>query len=37
MSYVFDHKVFLRWDLFQKESPGSSERSLLKSLEQFST
>ena len=37
MSYVFDHKVFLHWDLFQKECPGSSERSLLKSLERFST
>ena len=36
MIYVFDPEVFLHWDLFQKESPGSSERSFLKSLEQFS-
>ena len=36
MCYVFDPDVFLHWDLFQKESPGSSERSFLKSLEQFS-
>lgn len=35
MSFVFDPKVFLHWDLFQKESPGSSDRSLLKSLEHF--
>ena len=27
MSYVFDPEVVLHWDLFQKESPGSSERS----------
>ena len=27
MSYVFDPEVFLHWDLFQKESPGSSEGS----------
>lgn len=37
MTYVFDPEVFLHWDLFQKESPGSSERSFLKSLEQFSS
>ena len=24
MSYVFDPEVVLHWDLFQKESPGSS-------------
>lgn len=36
MTYVFDPEVFLHWDLFQKESPGCSERSYLKSLEQFS-
>lgn len=34
--HVFDPSLFLHWDLFQKESPGSSERSFLKSLEQFS-
>lgn len=27
MSYVFDPEVVLHWDLFQKESPGSSGRS----------
>lgn len=36
MTYVFDPEVFLHWDLFQKESPGCSERSYLTSLEQFS-
>lgn len=34
-TYVFNPSLFLHWDLFQKESPGSSERSFLKSLEQF--
>ena len=37
ISYEFDHEVFFHWDLSLKESPESSERSLLKSLEQFST
>ena len=27
MSYVFVYEVFLNWELFQKESPGSSEVS----------
>lgn len=36
MVYVFDPELFLHWDFFQKENPGSSERSFLKSLEQFS-
>ena len=35
MTYVFDPEFFLHWDLFQ-ESPGCSERSYLKSLEQYS-
>ena len=30
MSYVFDPEVVLHWDLFQKESPGSSDRSFEK-------
>lgn len=33
---MFLIEVFLHWDLFQKESPGCSERSYLTSLEQFS-
>ena len=28
MNYVFDPKFFSHWGLYQKESPGSSERSL---------
>ena len=35
-TFVFDQELFLHWNLFQKQSPGTSERSFLKSLEQFS-
>lgn len=36
MTYVFDQDLFLHWDLLQKQIPGVSERSFLKSLELFS-
>ena len=36
MTYVFDQDLFLYWDLLQKQIPGVSERSFLKSLELFS-
>ena len=36
MSYVFDQDLFLHWDIMQKQMPGVSERSFLKSLELFS-
>ena len=36
MTYVFDQDLLLYWDLLQKQVPGVSERSFLKSLERFS-
>jgi len=36
MTYVFDQDLFLYWDLLQKQIPGVSEHSFLKSLELFS-
>ena len=36
MKYVFDQDLFLHWNILQKQVPGVSERSFLKSLEVFS-
>lgn len=36
MHYAFQQDLFMFWDLLQKWMPGSSERSFVKSLEQFS-
>ena len=36
IKYVFDQDLFLYWDLLQKQIPGVSECSFLKSPELFS-
>lgn len=36
MTYVFEQDLLLHWDILQKQIPGISERSFIKSLEQFS-
>ena len=33
---IFHHDLFIHWDILQKQTPGISERSFLKSLELFS-
>lgn len=35
-TYVFDQDLLLLWDILQKQIPGISERSFLKSLELYS-
>ena len=35
--HIFDVDLFRQWDLMQKRMPGVSERSFLKSLEDYSS
>ncbi|XP_028403973.1 uncharacterized protein LOC114526573 [Dendronephthya gigantea] len=36
LSYIFDQDLFRLWDIFQKRMPGTSQKSFLEGLEEFS-
>ena len=36
MTYMFDESLFQHWNILQKEAPGISQSSFIKSLEIFS-